>query len=103
MRWRDVPRPSRLLRSHLCPAAVWHSPYSLSQRDQLVDWDVLEGFNKAAGPVHFQVYRSIGSEAEVQAGIVAGIKTALTHKALSLCFSSIMCENPGSDGTSIGL
>jgi len=53
--------------------------------------------------MHFQVHHRVLPEAEVQAGIVAGIETALTHEALGLCFPSIMSENPGSDGASIGL
>src|SRR5208337_1168414 len=98
-----MPRPVTLLSSRLCPATVRHPPYSLSKRDQLIDWDVFEGFNKAVGPVHHQVDRSIVSEAEVQAGIAAGIETALTYEALRLCFPAITGQNPGPDRAPIGL
>jgi hypothetical protein len=53
--------------------------------------------------VHFDVYRDVVSQAKVQAGITAGIKTTLTENTLSLDFSAIMHENAGPDRAAVGL
>jgi hypothetical protein len=51
----------------------------------------------------FHVNGGIGAQAEVQAGIVAGIEATLTHNALGLRFPTVMDENTGSNGASVGL
>ena len=51
----------------------------------------------------FHVNGGIAAKTEVQAGIVAGIKTTLAQNALGLPFPAITNENPRSNCASIGL
>jgi hypothetical protein len=62
-----------------------------------------EGLDEPAGPVDFHVNGGMGAQAEVEAGIVAGIEATLTHNALGLRFPAVMDENTGSNGASVGL
>jgi len=69
----------------------------------LIDGKLLEGLHKPVWPVHFEIKRSVISEAEMKPRIVRGIKAGLTQDALSLLFSPIMCKNPSPDRAPIGL
>ena len=69
----------------------------------MIDGDTFEGLDESVRPVHFHADRGMVSEAEMQAGIVAGIKTGLTQNALRLRFPAVMGKNPGTGRASIGL
>lgn len=87
----------------LGPTAVGYWTYAFLDRNEPVGSDLLESFVQSTGPIHIDVGRSEVPQSEVQAGIVAREKAGLTQHRLRLRLASIMDEDPGSNGTSIGL
>jgi len=62
---------------------------ALADRDQLIGWQIGEGFESPGGPVDLDARFQCRPQARVQTRIVGGKKTALTGDGLCLRFSPV--------------
>lgn len=85
------------------PAAAGHWPNRFLERNQLIRRKLLECFTEPAGPMDLDVNATARPQAEMQTWVVAGKVAGLAHHRLRLGLISVMDENPGSNGTAIGL
>src|SRR5271166_4294527 len=87
--------------SHAGPALVLDNSRSFSRGDELVGRNLLVLFVQTIGPVDIEIHRIESTQAEMQAGIVARVKTGLAEHGLGLCLTPIMGHDARSDRAAV--
>src|SRR5258708_8667510 len=90
---------ARLLAS--ATALVAHNSCPIPQRDELVCGNLLILFVQTIGPVNVEIDRTESTQAKMQAGIVAGVKTGLAEYRLRLHLAAITSHHTRSDRAAV--